>query len=96
VIGSRVRVKVVKNKVAAPFRSAELVVRFGQGIDQAGGLLDLGLDRGLISRTSAGYRFGSIRLGSGREEARQYLNQHPGLAGRLHQQLTSSRKGEAT
>jgi recombination protein RecA len=96
-VGNRVRVKVVKNKVAAPFRAAELLVRFGQGIDQVGELLDLGLACGCIKRTSAGYRFGSARLGSGHEEARRSLQEHPDLVSRLHAQLTSDlpRGGQA-
>jgi recombination protein RecA len=89
VVGDRIRVRVVKNKVAAPFRTAELDLIFGQGIDQAGELLDLGLACGSIKRTSAGYRFESVRLGAGREDARQFLGGHPDLAGRLHAQLTS-------
>ena len=90
VVGDRIRARVVKNKVAAPFRSAELDLLFGQGIDRAGELLDLGLTCGLISRVrSGGYRFGSSRLGSGHEAARQFLRNHPDLAGRLHRQLAS-------
>jgi recombination protein RecA len=89
VIGSRVRVKVVKNKLAAPFRAAELDLLFGQGIDRAGELLHLGLDHGAIRRTSTGYRVGSTRLGTDREDARRFLAAHPELAGRLHAQLTS-------
>jgi recombination protein RecA len=97
VVGDRIRARVVKNKVAVPFRTAELVVRYGQGIDRAGELLDLGLDHGAIKRTGTGYRFGSSRLGSGREETRQFLHDHPDLAGRLRTQLTSTlaRGGQA-
>jgi recombination protein RecA len=97
VVGERIRVRVVKNKVAAPFRSAELALRFGQGIDQADELLGLGLAGGLIQHSRASYRFGSVRLGTGYEAARQYLDEHPDLAGRLHRQLTSKlpRGGQA-
>jgi recombination protein RecA len=88
-VGHRTRVKVVKNKVAAPFRTAELNLIFGQGIDQAGELLDLGLDHGAIRRTGTGYRIGSTRLGLGREDARRFLSDHPEVAGRLHRQISS-------
>jgi recombination protein RecA len=87
VIGDRIRARVVKNKVAAPFRAADLDLLFGQGIDRAGELLDLGLTHGLIKRTTAGYCFGSSRLGAGREDARRFLRDHPDLADRLHTQL---------
>jgi recombination protein RecA len=89
VIGSRVRVRVVKNKLAAPFRAAELDLLFGQGIDRAGELLDFGLDHGAITRTATGYRVGSTRLGLDREDARQFLCDDPELAGRLHRRLSS-------
>jgi recombination protein RecA len=89
IIGERIRVRVVKNKVAAPFRAAELDLLFGQGIDQASELLDLGLAHGAITRTGTGYRFGSTRLGLGREDAHQFLADHPELASLLRAQLTS-------
>ena len=89
VIGDRIRVKVVKNKVAAPCRAVELDLRYGQGIDRASELLDLGLAHGLIKQTGAGYRFGSSRLGAGHEDTRRFLKDHPDLAGRLRAQLTS-------
>jgi recombination protein RecA len=95
VVGDRIRARVVKNKVAVPFRTAELDLLYGQGIDRAGELLDLGLTQGLVMRSSAGYRFGSTLLGSGREDVRRFLRDDPKLAGRLHQQLSSSRKGQA-
>ena len=79
----------VKNKVAAPFRAVELDLRYGQGIDRASELLDLGLAYGLIKQTGAGYRFGSSRLGAGHEDTRRCLKDHPDLAGRLRAQLTS-------
>jgi recombination protein RecA len=96
-VGNRIRVRVVKNKVAAPFRSAELDLIFGQGISHEGGLLDLGLDQGAITRTDSGYRLGSTRLGLSREEARQFLCDHPELAGHLCTRLSSalSRGGQA-
>jgi len=88
---------VVKNKLAAPFRTVELALRFGQGIDRQSELLDLGLAYGAIKRTRAGYRFGSARLGAGREDARRFLSDDLELAGRLRAQLTSDlpRGGQA-
>jgi recombination protein RecA len=90
VIGSRVRVRVVKNKVAVPFRAAELDLRFHHGLDAVGGLLDLGLDTGLVAKAGATLTYQQTRLGVGREQARQFLGDHPDLAAELHQQLSSS------
>jgi len=79
-IGSRVRAKVVKNKVAPPFRSAEFDIMFDHGISKEGGLLDLGVELGLVTKTGAFYSFGDTRLGQGRENAKDYLKQHKELA----------------
>jgi recombination protein RecA len=90
VIGSRVRVRVVKNKVAVPFRAAELDLRFDHGLDAVGGLLDLGLDTGLVIKAGATFTYKQTQLGADHEQARQFLGDHPDLAAQLHQQLRSS------
>jgi len=78
VVGSRVRAKVVKNKVATPFRSAEFDIMFAHGISKEGNLLDLGLNLGVITKAGAFFSCGDIRLGQGRESARKYLERAPG------------------
>ena len=87
IIGSRVRAKVVKNKVAPPFRTAEFDILFGRGISKAGDLLDLGVDQGLIQKAGAWYSYGEIKLGQGRENARQYLEENPELMAELEKRL---------
>jgi recombination protein RecA len=72
-IGSRVRVKVVKNKVAAPFRVAEFDVMYGEGISKEGGLLDVGVASDVVSKTGAWFTYGEVRLGQGREQAKEFL-----------------------
>ncbi len=89
-IGSRVRAKVVKNKVAPPFRSAEFDIMFGYGISKEGNLIDLGVEWGLVKKAGAFFSYGDIRLGQGRESARQYLSQNPELAQEIEQQIRAS------
>jgi len=80
VIGSRVRVKVVKNKVAAPFKQAEFDVLYNTGISQEGEIIDLGTERDLIKKSGTWFSYGDERLGQGRENARQFLVEHPAVA----------------
>ena len=89
-IGSRVRAKVVKNKVAPPFRSAEFDIMFGYGISKEGNLIDLGVEWGLVKKAGAFFSYGDIRLGQGRESAKQYLSQNPELAQEIEQQIRAS------
>jgi recombination protein RecA len=77
VVGNRTRVKVVKNKVAPPFREVEFDILYGQGISRAGDLVDLGADLGIIEKSGAWFSFGGDRIGQGRENAKVYLEQHP-------------------
>ncbi len=79
-VGIRVKAKVVKNKVAPPFRSAEFDIMFNHGISREGNLLDLGVIKGIVKKSGAFYSFEETRLGQGRENAREYLRQHPDLA----------------
>ncbi|MFI5254542.1 MAG: recombinase RecA [Candidatus Limnocylindrales bacterium] len=82
-IGSRVRVKVVKNKVAAPFRVAEFDVMYGEGVSKAGGLLDVGVATDVVSKSGAWFNYGDTRLGQGREAAKEFLKANPDLADRI-------------
>jgi len=88
--GNHVRARVVKNKVAPPFRSAEFDIMFNQGISREGDLLDLGVELGLVSKSGAFFSYGDIRLGQGRENAKQYLSQNPELAQEIGQQIKAS------
>jgi recombination protein RecA len=76
VVGSRTKVKVVKNKVAPPFREAEFDILYGSGISKEGELIDIGADQGIIEKAGAWYAFAGERIGQGRENARAYLKEH--------------------
>ena len=89
-IGSHIKAKVVKNKVAPPFRSAEFDIMFDHGISREGNLLDLSVELGLVSKSGAFFSYGDIRLGQGRENAKQYLRQNPELAQEIEQQIRAS------
>ena len=77
VVGNRTRVKVVKNKLAPPFREIEFDILYGQGISRSGDLVDLASEMGIIEKSGAWFSFGSDRIGQGRENAKTYLEQHP-------------------
>jgi recombination protein RecA len=85
--GSRVRVKVVKNKVAPPFRQAEFDMMYGEGISREGDLLDLASEKSLVAKSGAWYAYQEERIGQGRENAKKYLKEHPELTAALAQQL---------
>ena len=80
VIGSRVRARIVKNKVASPFRVAEFDIMFNQGISKMGDMLELGVAAGVVKKSGAFYSYGETRLGQGRENAKDFLSQHPEIA----------------
>jgi recombination protein RecA len=80
VIGNRTRVKVVKNKVAPPFKEAEFDIMYGAGISREGDIVDLGADSGIIEKSGAWYSYGGERIGQGRENAKQFLKDNPELA----------------
>ncbi len=89
-IGNRVKARVVKNKVAPPFRSAEFDLMFDHGISQEGNLIDLGVELGLVKKAGAFFSYGDIRLGQGRESAKQYLSQNAELAQQIEQEIRAS------
>ncbi len=80
VVGARTRVKVVKNKLAPPFREAEFDIVYGEGISQEGDLLDIGVDLGLVEKSGSWYSIGGERIGQGRENAKIFLKDHPEIA----------------
>ena len=90
VSGSRVRARVVKNKVAPPFRTAEFDIMFDHGISREGDILDMGIDKEIISKSGAFLSYGDIRLGQGRENARHFLLANPEVARELEQRIVAS------
>ena len=89
-IGSHVKAKVVKNKVAPPFRSAEFDIMFDHGISKEGNLIDLGVELGLVKKSGAFLSYGDIRLGQGRENAKQHLKENTELAQEIEQRIRAS------
>jgi recombination protein RecA len=90
VIGHHTRVKVVKNKLAPPFKEAEFDIIFGQGISREGDLLDLAAEQNLIAKSGAWYSYGSERIGQGRENAKTYLKEHPEVAAEVDRQIRAA------
>jgi recombination protein RecA len=86
-VGSRVRVKVVKNKMAPPFRQAEFDMINGEGASREGSIIDMALDAGLVSRSGAWYSYGEERIGQGRENARNFLKENPDIARELDEKI---------
>ena len=90
VVGSRTRVKVVKNKVAAPFRIAEFDIMYGEGISMEGGLLDVGVAGDIVSKTGAWFNFGDVRLGQGREQSKDFLKANPAVAAEIDAKIRAA------
>jgi recombination protein RecA len=86
-VGNRVKVKVVKNKVAPPFRVAEFDIMFGEGISREGGLLDVGVAMGIVAKTGAWFTFGETRLGQGREASKDFLKANADISGEVEKQI---------
>ncbi|VEG25483.1 recombinase RecA [Actinomyces howellii] len=89
-VGNRTRAKVVKNKMAPPFKQAEFDILYGQGISREGGLLDLGVDNDVIRKSGAWYTYGSDQLGQGKENARQFLKDNPELADEIENKILAA------
>ena len=86
-VGNRVRVKVVKNKVAPPFRVAEFDVMYGEGVSKEGGLLDVGVAMGVVAKTGAWFTFDETRLGQGREASKEFLKDAPDVAAEIDRRI---------
>jgi len=99
VIGNQTRVKVVKNKVAPPFREAEFEIMYGAGISRAGEIIDLGVAQGLVEKSGSWYSYNGERIGQGKENARNYLREHPEIAqeieAKIREKLLPAKRGEA-
>jgi recombination protein RecA len=93
VVGSRTRVRVVKNKVAAPFRVAEFDILYNEGISKAGDVLDLGVELSLIEKRGSFYTYREERIGQGRENAKEYLRQNPAIAAAVEAQVRDAAQG---
>jgi recombination protein RecA len=87
VVGGRTRVKVVKNKLAAPFREAEFDIMYGEGISREGDLLDLAVDRRIIEKSGTWFAYGGERLGQGRENVKSFLKEHPDIRAAVEDRL---------
>lgn len=87
IVGNRTRVKVVKNKIAPPFKEAEFDIMFGQGISQVGDILDLAANVGIINKSGAWYSYNNAKIGQGRENAKQYILERPELLEELDQKV---------
>ena len=95
-IGTRIKAKVVKNKVAAPFRHGEFDIMFDSGISREGDLIDLGLAARVVDKSGAWFSFGDVRLGQGRENSKQFLRDNPDLFNEVREKILAARKAEAT
>jgi recombination protein RecA len=89
-VGNRVRVKVVKNKVAAPFRQAEFEVEYGKGISREGELLDFGIEHDLVQKSGSFFSYGETRLGQGRSNAKQFLLENPEIATEIETKIRAA------
>ncbi len=87
IIGNNVRVKVVKNKVAPPFREVEFDIMYGQGISKLGEIIDLGVKAGVIDKSGAWFSWNSQRIGQGRDNAREFLKANPDIAAQIEAQV---------
>jgi len=92
--GNQTRVKVVKNKVAPPFRKAEFDIMYGEGISKSGELIDMGSDLGIIKKSGSWYSYGETKIGQGREAAKDVMKQNPELADRIEQEIYAALKAK--
>jgi recombination protein RecA len=87
VVGNQTRVKVVKNKVAPPFKQIEFDIMYGEGVSKTGELIDLGVKAGIVEKSGSWFSFDSERIGQGRENAKQYLKEHPQVAEKIERAI---------
>jgi recombination protein RecA len=87
IIGGRVRVKVVKNKMAPPFKQAEYDIFFNQGISREGEIVDLGVEKNIIEKSGAWYSYGGNRIGQGRENVKEFLKNNPSVSSEIEEKI---------
>jgi recombination protein RecA len=95
IVGSATRVKVVKNKVAPPFKQVEFDIMYGEGISKIGEMLDLGVKAGVVEKSGAWFSYDSVRVGQGRENSKTYLREHPEMAAKLEAAIRGQTEGLA-
>ena len=88
-IGNRTRVKIVKNKIAPPFKQAEFDIMYGEGISHEGCIVDLGAEFDIINKSGAWYSYGEVRLGQGKEKVKDFLKENPGMAAEIEARSAS-------
>jgi recombination protein RecA len=93
VVGSRTRAKVVKNKVAPPFRQAEFDITYGRGISKMGSILDVALEQNIVGKSGSWYTYGDQRIGQGRENAKSFLEEHLDMAGEIETKIREALAG---
>jgi recombination protein RecA len=91
IVGNNVRVKVVKNKVAPPFREVEFDIMYGEGISKLGEIIDLGVKAGVVEKAGSWFSFNSQRIGQGRDNVREFLKQNPDIAGEIERLVRGAR-----
>jgi recombination protein RecA len=90
VVGNQTRVKVVKNKVAPPFRQVEFDIMYGEGISKTGELVDLGVKAGVVDKSGAWFSYGDQRIGQGRENAKKFLRENPVIAAEIEDKIRAA------
>ena len=94
-VGNRVKVKVAKNKCAPPFRVAEFDIMFGKGISRSGSIIDIGIELDMVSKSGSWFTYGDLRIGQGRENAKQYMEDHPDLMDEVEARIRGNSKAAA-